>query len=138
MLFRSPESQVAGCLISSPQVVPRRDGNADDQTDGYIVCPVTFDDRQEIWIFDAQHLGDGPRCRLGHEKLKIGYTIHTTWLPTIQGRTAAYKIPLDQDYPFASPEYLAEMPPELKRRVRDFFDQNVRPHFPESPHDQQV
>ena len=119
-----------GCITSSPQFVPRRGSSSEAQTDGYIVCPVTFENCQEIWIFDAQQLSHGPLCRLGHDELCMGYTIHTTWLPSIEKRTATYNIPLDEDYPFASPKYLAEMPPLLKSAAREFFDHYVRPHFP--------
>lgn len=126
-----PDGQpgAGGCLTSSPQFVPRFGSQSKDQTDGYIICPVTFETFQEIWIFDAKRLSQGPICRLGHQDLCMGYTIHTTWLPSIEKRTATYNIPIDKDYPFSSEAYLSDMPKRLRTEARKFFNENVRGHF---------
>lgn len=122
-----PNPRQGGVVTSSPQFVPRRGSQAESQMDGYVVCPVTFWDHQEIWIFDAADLQAGPVCRLGHDHLGMGYTLHTTWLPSIEQRTARYNVPLDQDYPFADSSYLADMPPTLRDRLQSFFQNTIEP-----------
>jgi len=72
----------AGHIGSSPQFVPRKDGTG-SSTDGYIVCVVFTPDRSEIWIFDAADLKSGPLCKLWHQDLNCGLTLHTAWLQNI-------------------------------------------------------
>ena len=71
-----------GYIGFSPQFVPRK-GGTDSPTDGYIVCVVFTPDRSEIWIFDAADLKGGPLCKLWHEDLNFGLTLHTAWLENI-------------------------------------------------------
>jgi hypothetical protein len=70
--------------LMSPQFVPRPgDGGS---RDGYIVAACASDARDartsgdELWIFDARDLARGPICRLGHPRLDLARTLHTTWL----------------------------------------------------------
>ncbi|WP_199328991.1 carotenoid oxygenase family protein [Coleofasciculus sp. FACHB-1120] len=110
----------AGYIVSSPQFMPRRDSK-DSSTDGYIVCTVFTPDGSEIWIFDAQNLTHGPRCRLSHPSLKFSLTIHTAWLQQIAPRTAKYNIPVRQDYK----DLVKQQSPE----IQELFETEVYPHF---------
>ncbi len=83
-------------LALSPQFVPRPESQSD--TDGYLVCTVCFDERNEVWIFDAAQLHQGPLCRLHHPELNFGFTLHTAWLPQIGRRQASYAIAVEADY----------------------------------------
>ncbi len=89
-----------GYYASSPQFVPRKPDSSIDSkssnlsTDGYIICTVTSDQKNrlgstdEIWIFDAADLQgrkhQQPLCKLGHQKLDLKLTIHSTWLPELK------------------------------------------------------
>ena len=111
---------------TSPQFVPRADGTG-DSTDGYLVCVVHHgtdeetDNGNEIWIFDAANLKQGPVCQLWHPQLKLGFTVHTTWLPKIAKRTATYNIPVEEDYK----DLVAQQPAE----IQELFKKEIYPHF---------
>ncbi|PSB23685.1 lignostilbene-alpha,beta-dioxygenase, partial [filamentous cyanobacterium Phorm 46] len=111
---------------TSPQFVPRAGGTG-DSTDGYLVCVVhhgTYeqtDNGNEIWIFDAANLKQGPVCQLWHPQLKLGFTVHTTWLPKIAKRTATYNIPVEEDYQ----DLVAQQPAE----IQELFEKEIYPHF---------
>ena len=92
----------AGRLLLSPIFVPRDGGRGED--DGYIVATMISDDEDtagssgdEIWIFDARDLAQGPLVRLGHTELDLPFTLHTTWMPSVQARTASYGVSLRDD-----------------------------------------
>jgi Retinal pigment epithelial membrane protein len=104
-------------VISSPQFVPRN--HSTKEMDGYIVCTVISDQGDEIWIFDAAKLNDGPICQLDHPSLDLGYTLHTTWLPSIGSRTADYYISVREDYEINKED-------ELTKKL---FEEAVYPNF---------
>jgi hypothetical protein len=115
-----------GRFASSPQLVPRY--NPRSATDGYIVCTVISDDTStasssgdEFWIFDAANLQQGPICRLGHARLNLPFTLHTTWTPTIEARSASYKVDVRQDY--------AEQVAKLSPTLQAMFERDVYPRF---------
>ncbi|MHC5750419.1 MAG: carotenoid oxygenase family protein [Nostoc sp.] len=108
----------SGYFISSPQFIPRLNSNG-SSTDGYIVCTVFGEDKNEIWIFQADQLAAGPICKLSHPQLDFGFTMHTTWLSAIASRTANYDIPVRQDY-----ESLLNQP-----AIQQLFAEAVYPHF---------
>jgi len=87
----------------SPQFVPRRrdtppDSTVDLSTDGYIVCTVVSgDDCSEFWIFDAADL-KRPVCVLGHDRLRFGLTIHTSWMAQALPRDATYRVSARADF----------------------------------------
>lgn len=93
-----------GYFANSLQFVPRQgEGATGSSTDGYLTCVVLFRDRidkdvSEIWIFDAQNLAAGPCYRLSHDRLKIGFTIHTTWLPALPTTPAGSNYSIRDDY----------------------------------------
>lgn len=85
----------AGHFANSPQFIPRQGGDG-SSTDGYLICVVLFQDaedpdrdRSEFWIFDAAELQAGPKYRLCSDQIKMGFTIHTTWLPTVTSPPAS-------------------------------------------------
>ncbi len=123
----------AGRFISSPQFVPRRESRG-GSNDGYIVCVVLSDDerspglsKDEVWIFDADNLAQGPVCRLELRSMpelpsfSFGLTLHTTWLAEIKQRTSIYHISVTKDY-----EELVKNQPQ---EVKDLFEKEVFPHF---------
>ena len=114
------DNTAQGYMINSPQFVPRAGGNG-DSTDGYIVCTIYFKKSSEIWIFDAEKLVGGPICKLGHPELRLGFTLHTVWLPKIAKRTATYNIPVEEDYK----DLVAQQPTE----IQELFEKEIYPHF---------
>jgi hypothetical protein len=111
---------------TSPQFVPRAGGSG-NSTDGYIISVVHHgtdeetDNGNEIWIFDAANLKQGPVCQLWHPQLKLGFTVHTAWLPKIAKRTATYNIPVEDDYK----DLVAQQPVE----IQELFEKEIYPHF---------
>ena len=111
---------------TSPQFVPRAGGTGDSR-DGYLVCVVHHgtdeetDNGNEIWIFDAANLKQGPVCQLWHPQLKLGFTVHTAWLSKIAKRTATYNIPVEEDYQ----DLVAQQPAE----IQELFEKEIYPHF---------
>ena len=116
-----------GRLPISPQFVPR-EGSASD-TDGYIVTWVCSDDTatesssgDELWIFDAANLAQGPLARLGHPDLDIPFTLHTAWMPSIGPRTSTYQVPLRDDIGNAVSRLNAELRVMFETEVYPYFD----------------
>ncbi|MCP9928255.1 carotenoid oxygenase family protein [Cyanobium sp. CH-040] len=103
--------------------------------EGYLLCVVNGSDdptQSEFWLFNAARLWVGPVCRLGHPGLKVGMTIHSTWVPSIAKRTATYNVPVKTDYDqrFVDIKRMKQNP-EI-RDLQDFFEEHVYPHFPAS------
>jgi len=116
----------AGRFAVSPQFVPREGSSSD--TDGYIVVNVLSDDGDtegssgdEIWVFDAANLNQGPLVRLGHPDLNLPFTLHTCWMPRVATRTSAYKISIRDDIGDAVSRQDAE--------TRGMFEAEVYPYF---------
>jgi carotenoid cleavage dioxygenase-like enzyme len=104
-------------VISSPQFVPK--AQSANELDGYIVCTVISDQGDEIWIFNAAKLNEGPLCQLDHLSLDLGYTLHTTWIPSIGPRTADYYIPVRKDYEIYKEDEL----------IKKLFEEAIYPNF---------
>ena len=116
----------AGRFASSPQFVPRP--QARHGADGYVVCTVVSDDDSwpgssgdELWVFDAQRLAQGPLARLGHPELDLGFTLHTCFMHELKPRRSAYAVDVRQDYALA----LQDQPEAIKT----LFEQDVFPRF---------
>ena len=120
-------------FANSPQFIPRQpienSSNVDESMNGYIICVVNIgnDDTQatEFWIFDAANLSNGPLCKLvspNNNQLKLGMTIHSTWLPKIGKHQAKYNIPVKTDY-----DSLIQNQNPI---IVQLFEQEVYPHFP--------
>ncbi|XZN99113.1 MAG: carotenoid oxygenase family protein [Microcoleus sp.] len=116
-----------GYFVNSPQFIPSKTGVDGSSTNGYIMCVVYHgtddqpDNGNQIWIFDATNLKQGPLCKLWHPQLNFGITVHTTWLPKIAKRTATYNIPVEQDYQ----DLVAQQPAE----IQELFEKEIYPHF---------
>ncbi|MGA7955164.1 MAG: carotenoid oxygenase family protein [Gloeobacterales cyanobacterium] len=104
-------------VINSPQFVPRN--HSANELDGYIVCTVISDEGDEIWIFNAAKLNEGPICQLDHPSLDLGYTLHTTWLSSIGPRTADYYVPVREDYELNKEDEL----------TKELFEEAIYPKF---------
>ncbi len=116
-----------GYFVNSPQFIPRKAGGDGSSTDGYIMCVVYRgtdkepDNGNQIWIFDATNLKQGPLCKLWHPQLNFGITVHTTWLSKIAKRTATYNISVEEDYK----DLVAQQPAE----IQELFEKEIYPHF---------
>jgi carotenoid cleavage dioxygenase-like enzyme len=109
-----------GYIMSSPQFVPRRNGS-DAPTDGYITCTVITPEGDELWIFDAAKLNVGPVCKLGHPAFKVGYSLHTAWLPQTNPHAASYCVSVKADY-----DPVIQQQPE---KIKTLFREEIYPHF---------
>jgi len=115
-----------GYIGSSPQSIPKvipGEGFATDSQKGYLVCTVFTPERNEFWVFDGENLNQGPMCKLFHPSLNFGFSLHTTWLPTIGQREATYNIPVALDYD-------AILTQQCDPKIRELFEQAVYPYFP--------
>jgi hypothetical protein len=61
-------------------------------------CPGSSQNSHEIWIFEADHLKQGPQWKLSHADLTFGFSLHTAWLSKIGPRQASYRISPCDDY----------------------------------------
>jgi len=130
----------SGYFVNSPLFVPRANGTG-GSTDGYIICTVNYDPDScnrlksalsEIWIFDADHLKDGPLCKLSHPQLNFAFTTHTTWLSEIAPRQAGlYCVPVKEDFEEMVKQVVPNSPKQ-QTLIQKLFDEEVYPHFPES------
>lgn len=111
-----------GYMTLSPQFIPRQ--GAEKPTDGYIVCTVWYEDKNEFWIFDANYLSKGPLCQLSHPSLNFSLSLHTAWLPSIGRRQATYFIDVREDY-----KELVHQAAQNHPDIQDLFEQEVYPHF---------
>ncbi|NEP43256.1 MAG: hypothetical protein F6K35_30140, partial [Okeania sp. SIO2H7] len=120
-----------GYIGGSQQFVPKseRDGAP---IRGHIVCVVFTPEESQIWIFDANNLRKGPVCKLRSDKLNIGMSLHTAWLPEICDRQSSenpneeYKSLVDQlldsveKFSFMKPSQKKELQWEIKSLFPDF------------------
>ncbi len=111
-----------GHITSSPQFIPRRD--AEKPTDGYIICTVWYENKNEFWVFDANNLSKGSQCKLSHTSLNFALTLHTAWLPSIGNRQANYCINVREDY-----NELVHLASQEHPDIKDLFEQEIYPHF---------
>lgn len=93
-----------GRVALSPTFVPRPGSDAEDAA-GWIVCTVMSDDTDtpgstgdELWVFDALDLAQGPLARLGHPELDLPFTLHTAWTPGAAPRTSGYSVDVREDH----------------------------------------
>jgi carotenoid cleavage dioxygenase-like enzyme len=115
-----------GRVPSSPVFMPRKGGSGD--TDGYLFTTIISDDKSwpgssgdEVWLFDAQNLAQGPICRLGHPQLEMCFTLHTTWLEKLESRSAPYRVDVEA-------EHQAEVA-KLSPALQDMFKRDIYPNF---------
>ncbi|PNW41148.1 UNVERIFIED_CONTAM: lignostilbene-alpha,beta-dioxygenase [Euhalothece sp. KZN 001] len=113
-----------GYLINSIQFMPRQGANG-ESTNGYLLCTVFSPDRNEFWLFDGENLKQGAICKLSHASLNFGFTLHTTWLPTINPHQETYKIPVSSDY---QPILDQKSDPMIQK----LFEEKIYPQFSNS------
>lgn len=121
-----------GYLLLSPQFVPRPNCKG-SSTNGYIVCTAFTPEQDEIWIFDAEQLNQGPKCKLSHPIFNIGLSLHTAWLENISSRQAKYKILVKQDYQSLVKDWLnfvdnlatidSPTKNEIKEEIKNLFEE---------------
>jgi hypothetical protein len=136
-----------GDFANSPQFIPRGENGS---TEGYLVCVVTHSDhffsaqgngsdtgenwsnKNEIWIFDANDLRKGgkePLYKLSHSKLNFGFTLHTTWLPTLKSQPEiTYNVREDFDWLVskAAKSYPGEIAQEIQALFNEVYEQVER------------
>ncbi|HHP7231626.1 MAG TPA: carotenoid oxygenase family protein [Xenococcaceae cyanobacterium] len=120
-------------FANSPQFVPRSPSNetVDESIDGYIVCVVNTGDSEktpsEFQIFDAANLKGGAICKLSHEDLKLGMTLHSAWCPKINRRVSKYQVKAQDDYQ----EILTELENSGQSENAVFFQEILDRYFAE-------
>lgn len=117
MTFADTYALPAGVMAGSLQFVPTGTG----PTDGYLVGTMYTMDRTELWVFDAADLAAGPVAKLASPKWNVGFSLHTAWLPSLEARTASYKITPREEIGDA----VQRLSPTLAAR----FEQALYPQF---------
>jgi len=59
---------------------------------------VAGDEQDALWIFDATDLARGPLCKLSHPELDFPFTLHSTWMPSLEAHKPGYKLDRAEDY----------------------------------------
>lgn len=127
------------------QFVPSRAANPGipEQRHGFIVCSMNVVTnptapfaqryyRPEIWIFDANDLGQqrpdgGPLCKLGHPDITWGYGLHSAWVEeAIYPGQTDYHIDIRQDYDQLIQDFWL---PWKRHHVQQLFDEYVYPQW---------
>ncbi len=103
-------------LASSPTFVPRKGQTSDD--DGYLLVTIAGNDRDELWIFDCTDLARGPLCKLSHPDLDFPFTLHSTWMPSLESRKPDYVVERGEDYE----KRLNELAKDKQKIARDALD----------------
>lgn len=85
--YQLPEN----CHNRSIQYVPKSGSQNNASTrEGYLVItllnPASEKGKftRELWIFDSEDLTQGPLCKMGAPEWVFAYTLHSTWLPTVE------------------------------------------------------
>lgn len=123
--------------VASIHFVPRAGSQKGQGDAGYILCTVVqsdnlysnhhdspdphWSDNCEIWIFDAQHLSNGPLYKVSHPHLNFSLTLHSTWLEKIAPAPT-------QDYSFKQDyksrlDALLKKHPFKKKKIQALFDE---------------
>jgi carotenoid cleavage dioxygenase-like enzyme len=76
-----------GVIVLSPLVL-----RPPSSSRRYMIVVVNKDPVDEIWLFDADKLSEGPIAKLGHADLKLGFTLHTLYLAQLGNYSVKYKI----------------------------------------------
>lgn len=119
--FAFPKEHIA----VSPQFVPRTEGE-ESSTNGYILCVVSTPKRNEVWIFDAENLQQGPLCKLSHPNLDFGFSLHTTWLKNITSHQATYKAQVTDDHRSLIDHTLSFLETDLSSITKEEKDEITR------------
>ena len=130
--IRDAYSFPAGRFCLSPQHIPRQ--GATDDLDGYIAIVVISDDTStdgstgdELWIFDAANLAQGPLARLAHPDLSLPFTLHTAWMPAVT--------PAHRQLPHRCTGRSRRSGGKLNEDLQAMFERDVYPNFEGWPRD---
>ena len=94
-----------GWGLMSPTFVPRHSGDGGPR-DGYLICLAHAADSvpkapgssgEELWIFDAADITQGPICRLGSRELDFALTVHSAWLPELRPSPRDYHVSIREE-----------------------------------------
>lgn len=130
-------------IMRSLEFIPRkREGkipaDVDLDTDGYIMCLMQVRKKEDteaeegfsrqLYLFDAADLSKGPVCKLSHDKLAFGFTIHTAYFPEIENSDTKYRVNIKEDYDWV----ISKFPDKDKqKKMQEFMNKDVYPRFKE-------
>lgn len=117
MAFADSYELPDGIMAGSLQFVPRGSG----PMNGYLVGTMYTDARTELWVFDAADLAQGPLTRLAAPAWKIGFSLHTAWLPSLAPRTATYHV--------SAREEMTQAVARLSQELATRFESDLYPRF---------
>ena len=116
------------CAIGSLQFVGKRSSKS--QKDGYLMSIVSikgenyseYSSGQEVWVFDASDLSKGPICKLSNKNLDVAYTLHSSWLASIdQPRNSDYHVDLIEES-----QSVLDKQPDF---VKNIFKNEIKKYF---------
>jgi carotenoid cleavage dioxygenase-like enzyme len=81
-----------GVIALSPVVIP-----VDGSNNKYLTVVVNQSPLDQVWIFDANALRQGPIAVLTHPDLRLGFTLHTALLSELPDYKEGYKIDAVQE-----------------------------------------
>jgi len=110
-----PESQIQGYLGCMMMV---KDPEDDSTTPGYA---------RQMFVFKADDLKSGPICKIAHDKLGWGFTIHSCFSNEVKPANTNYRVSTREDC-----EYVTSRFPRDSKKVElmDFLEKEVLPHSP--------
>lgn len=71
-------------LLDSIQFVP--------QDQGYIFATILSPQGSQVWLFDAEHLSQGPIAKLQSPSVNLGFTLHSDYFKQISPRKSNYNV----------------------------------------------
>ena len=125
--------------LLSLQFIPRRwngepASELDPQQDGYIAGILLVGDptgneagySRQLYLFDAADLTAGPVCKLSHDDLAWGMTIHSAYCDSVAEPTLDYRVDIAKDYDWVLDQFVHD---EKREKLRSFFAEEVLPHY---------
>lgn len=139
-----------GHALFSPQFIP----DSDPTQPGFVACVVLADDAEDpnrpsdqIWIFQADNLKQGPICKLHHPDLNLGLTLHSTWLSEQEFERCCYATASERrerrsrsfEIDYAARIQQGNWINNLQQgRLAEFFNGYVIDHFVQQTSEQEV
>lgn len=114
--------------------IPSSDSSKDEY-DGYLCTTLQVGEmadegnmafHNEVWIFDAKNISQGPVCKMTHPELEFCFQLHSAWLPEIAPHHLGYKVNVKQDIEQSISRLFL---PWHRSRARKFMAKHVYPHF---------
>lgn len=139
-----------GHALFSPQFIP----DSDSTQPGFVACVVLADDSKDpnrpgdqIWIFQADCLKQGPICKLHYPDLNLGLTLHSTWLSEQEFERCCYPSASERRERRSRSfkvDYAARIQQNTwsnllqQGRMAEFFNKYVVEHFMQQKAEQEV